>query len=261
MTYATTFVQNSIRGDTLEDLDKGDLREMRITALGDIKRILKHAKKVDKKDISLKYHDFAVGSASEISSQMEGCLKTENIKREEAIIEIDLDEDSERVQAPNPLYREPLISTQVKLEDTKKEQLNEIAIRTEAEAPKGKTLAKDTVNKQITEVENGTARAGCVSLGGSMPVIVNVEGAHEMETEVPVVDDQSDICGEINDDKERAPAEDLSLNQEKEQYDSEEDAVLENVDNENVDNQISKWMQEQEIDNGGREKGSETCTE
>ena len=43
-TYAETFVRHNVRDDTLEDLDKGDLRDMGITALGDIKRILKHAK-------------------------------------------------------------------------------------------------------------------------------------------------------------------------------------------------------------------------
>ena len=51
LTYATAFVRNSIGSDTLEDLDKEDLREMGISAIGDMKRILKHVKKLDKNDI------------------------------------------------------------------------------------------------------------------------------------------------------------------------------------------------------------------
>ena len=45
-TYAAAFIKNRIGQDTLEDLDKDDLREMGIVAIGDIKRILKNAKKV-----------------------------------------------------------------------------------------------------------------------------------------------------------------------------------------------------------------------
>ena len=177
MTYATTFVQNCIGGDTLEDLDKGDLREMGITALGNIKRILKHAKRVDKKDISLKYHDFGVGSGA--SSQIEGCLKTEDIKKEAEIIEIDLDEDSTGVQVSN--------HTQVEVEDSKEEQFTEMATRAGAEASTG-TLAEDTGNEQLTDngMHEETTRADSVSLNGSMPTIVSVEGAQEMETGIEV---------------------------------------------------------------------------
>ena len=53
-TYAAIFVKNNIAGDTLEDLDRDDLVFMGISALGDIKRILKHAKGVDKNEIFLR---------------------------------------------------------------------------------------------------------------------------------------------------------------------------------------------------------------
>ena len=46
--YAAAFVQHKVRGDTLDDLDKDDLRDMGITAVGDIKRILKYAKRIGK---------------------------------------------------------------------------------------------------------------------------------------------------------------------------------------------------------------------
>lgn len=59
-TYSAIFAKNNIAGDTLEDLDREDLVFMGISALGDIKRILKYIKKVDKKDISLKYKNFGV---------------------------------------------------------------------------------------------------------------------------------------------------------------------------------------------------------
>ena len=43
-TYSAAFVQHNISSDMLEDLDKGDLQDMGITLIGDIKRILKYAK-------------------------------------------------------------------------------------------------------------------------------------------------------------------------------------------------------------------------
>ena len=85
MKYAATFVQNSIGGDILEDLNKVHLQEMGITALGDIIRILKHAKRIVKEDLSIKYHDFRDGNAYETSSKIADSLNSEVIKEEEIL--------------------------------------------------------------------------------------------------------------------------------------------------------------------------------
>ena len=70
-TYAAAFVENRIRENMLEDLDKEYLRDMGITVLGDIICILKHSKKVvetKKKEISLKDHSMTSGPGSISSS-------------------------------------------------------------------------------------------------------------------------------------------------------------------------------------------------
>jgi 3-isopropylmalate dehydratase small subunit len=45
--YASIFEENRIKADMMMDLDKGLLKEMEITAVGDILAILKHAKRVN----------------------------------------------------------------------------------------------------------------------------------------------------------------------------------------------------------------------
>ena len=68
---------SNIRSDMVEDLDKGDLRDMGITAIGDIKRILKFAKKEN----LAKYNTIKGGS--KLSSQIEGRLKSKNVRIEQ----------------------------------------------------------------------------------------------------------------------------------------------------------------------------------
>ena len=83
-TYTAAFVQHNIRSDTMEDLDKGDLRDMGITAIGDIKRILKYAKKEN----LAKYK--TIKGEPKLISQIDGWLKSKNVKSEQVI---NLDDD------------------------------------------------------------------------------------------------------------------------------------------------------------------------
>ena len=85
-TYAAVFVKNKIGNDTLEDLDKESLHWMGITALGDIFRILKHAKKVIKTEVEIVE------------------VKKEDIKKEDQNEE-DIDEVMARVEADIPKWR------------------------------------------------------------------------------------------------------------------------------------------------------------
>ena len=71
----------------LEDLDKGDLRDMGITAIGDIKRILKFAKKENISKCK------TIRGGSKLNSKIEGWLKSDNLKSEEVITLDDDDED------------------------------------------------------------------------------------------------------------------------------------------------------------------------
>ena len=84
--YAALFVKNEIGNDTLEDLDKENLREMGVTALGDILRIIKHAKKV-----------------IETEARVDG-MKEDDIKKED-LNEEDIDEVMARVEADIPKWR------------------------------------------------------------------------------------------------------------------------------------------------------------
>ena len=76
-TYKAAFAQHNIRSDMLEDLDKEDLRDMGITAIGDIKRILKYSKKemCDKQRTTKKERT--------LSNQIEGWIKAEDVKSEQ----------------------------------------------------------------------------------------------------------------------------------------------------------------------------------
>ena len=108
-TYTAAFVQHNIRNDTLEDLDKEDLRDIGITAIGDIKRILKFAKK----DIFDKYR--TTKKEQTLSNQIEGWMKAENVKSEQVNEDINNDqvtnEDDDndsvmaRVEADIPTWR------------------------------------------------------------------------------------------------------------------------------------------------------------
>ena len=337
LTYATAFVRNSIGSDTLEDLDKEDLREMGISAIGDMKRILKHVKKLDKNDILLKYNDFGI-------SQIVGCLKTEDIKREEDDFVTDLDENRSRLQVPNPLFWGPGMRTQVEVEDPNKEQSADGPTRADPKLPKGSCVASRlpfvasqyfantheqpnsqnsepgkeplptiscqpsamslnempfqcpkcpaafglendlkkhrercvpgvlnmtsvetgiveisempaildalpqlSENYEITDkdMNEGTASEESPTLTESMPIIINVEGAHEMESDVGLgfgvteacghedpKESRSAICDENGDKEEQEPTEDtdsMSLIQEIElQHDDEEDSDMVN---------------------------------
>ena len=76
-TYTAAFVQHNIRSDMVEDLDKDDLRDMGITAIGDIKRILKYVKKDN-----LHKHS-PVEKEQNVRGQIESWIKAESIKSEE----------------------------------------------------------------------------------------------------------------------------------------------------------------------------------
>ena len=78
-TYTAAFVQHNIRSDMLEDLDKEDLRDMGITAIGDIKRILKYAKK-DNLDKCK-----ATEGTPELNFKIERWLKYKNVKSTDVI--------------------------------------------------------------------------------------------------------------------------------------------------------------------------------
>ena len=85
-TYAAAFVKNKMGNDTLEDLDQENLRQMGITALGNILRILKHTKKiVDTEEMKVVE------------------VKRENIEEEDPTEE-DIDEVMARVEADIPIW-------------------------------------------------------------------------------------------------------------------------------------------------------------
>ena len=85
-TYAAVFVKNKIGNDTLEDLEKEGLHDMGITAIGDIYRILKHAKKI-------------VETKAKVVE-----VKEEDIN-EEVLSDEDNDEVMARVEADIPKWR------------------------------------------------------------------------------------------------------------------------------------------------------------
>ena len=84
-TYKAAFAQHNIRSDMLEDLDKEDLRDMGITAIGDIKRILKYAKK--------EMLDRTTKKECTLSNQIEGWIKAENVKSKQVNDDITMNED------------------------------------------------------------------------------------------------------------------------------------------------------------------------
>ena len=88
-TYSAAFVQHSIGSDMIEHLDKSDLRDMGITAIGDIKRILIYAKKGN-----LSKYKIFVGE-SESSREIEGFLKASNAKIKQEVIDVDISHNEE----------------------------------------------------------------------------------------------------------------------------------------------------------------------
>ena len=172
MTYAAIFTKNNIAGDTLEDLDREDLVFMGISALGDIKRILKHAKK----EMSMKYDNFGVGSGEDDEeANIGGWLKDEDGKEKTEVSGAYIDQGVVREDTGDPV--------DIVVGDSEKEE-NKMESETQEE----------TLCQSANVKDNGTGASkayGAIKVNEGMWVPVDAKSDLTF----------GDACEEISDDK------------------------------------------------------------